>query len=81
METEKMKRIEAARDEICLLRCHLESSASEIGDWKIVKIYEYRLQGKEDPYNFEELQATRQAARDRINELQAEIDALAIAAE
>jgi hypothetical protein len=50
--------------------CDLESSESSIGDWKVIKIYEARLQGKDDPYNADELIAQRKAARARINENQ-----------
>ena len=32
-----------------------------------------RLKGEEDPYDYEELSARRQEARDRINELQAQL--------
>ena len=59
--------------EINALVADLSSAVSPIGDWKVVKIYEARLQGKEDPYDFEALAAERQAARDRINQLQKEI--------
>lgn len=52
------------------LKSDLESSASSIGDWKIAKIYEYRMAGLEDPYDFDELHQARQEARDRINELE-----------
>ena len=54
----------------------LSAAVSSIGDWKIIKIYEARLSGKEDPYDYTALAAKRQAARDRINELQQEIKAL-----
>lgn len=50
----------------------LESSlyySPEFGDWKIIKIYEYRLQNKPDPYDLETLEMKRQEARDRINEI------------
>ena len=50
----------------------LESSlyySPEFGDWKIIKIYEYRLQNKPDPYDLETLETKRQEARDRINEI------------
>ena len=43
-------------------------------DWKIIKIYEARLSGESDPYDYEELKAARQAARDKINELQAQLE-------
>ena len=61
------------QQEIYDLTVYLSSAYSDIGDWKIIKIYEARLQGKEDPYDLEELIAKRQAARDRINELQKEL--------
>lgn len=56
--------------EISVLRNKLSSSLSDIGDWKINKIYEYRLQNKEDPYDFIKLCKARQDVRDRINYLQ-----------
>ena len=52
----------------------LDAPTSEIGDWKIIKIYEARLQGEPDPYNYDELAAARQAVRDEINELQAQLE-------
>lgn len=74
MEIEEMRaRIQQASYEMDLLKCRLESRESDVGDWKIIKIYEYRLQDKEDPYDFESLQAARQAVRDQINDLQNEI--------
>lgn len=72
-----MKNIVGKLDhEIDLLKCRLESRESDIGDWKVIKIYEYRLQGKEDPYDFESLMSARQAVRDRINKLQNELNAI-----
>lgn len=52
----------------------LDAPTSDIGDWKIIKIYEARLQGEPDPYDYEELAAARQAVRDEINELQAQME-------
>lgn len=69
-----MSEEELLQKELIELKCALDASSSDIGDWKIAKIYEYRMLGKEDPYDLEELAAKRQAARDRINELQAELD-------
>lgn len=57
------------------LMSELYSSVSSIGDWKVIKIYEARMQGKEDPYDFDELIAKRQAVRDEINALQKELEA------
>ena len=64
------KRIES---EIRTLQSRLDAPTSDIGDWKIIKIYEARLSGESDPYNYEELKAARQAVRDKINELQAQL--------
>lgn len=60
--------------EINELICALDAPVSDIGDWKISKIYEYRMNGLEDPYDFKELTKKRQEARDRINELQNKLD-------
>ena len=59
--------------EINCLIADLSAPVSDIGDWKISKIYEYRMSGKDDPYDFDELVEKRQAARDRINELQTKL--------
>lgn len=63
--------------EICENLNKLGSSASDIGDWKVAKIYEARLQNKEDPYDAEALLAARQAVRDTINSLQEELATVA----
>lgn len=60
--------------EIRNLICELESSVSDIGDWKIVKCCEAMLKAEPMPYDIAELTAARQAARDRINELQKELE-------
>lgn len=64
---------ERIESEIRTLQSRLDAPTSDIGDWKIIKIYEARLSGESDPYNYEELKAARQAARDKINELQAQL--------
>lgn len=73
----KSKKTEIDREriesEIRTLQSKLDAPTSDIGDWKIIKIYEARLSGESDPYNYEELKAARQAARDKINELQAQL--------
>lgn len=61
------------QQEIYNLTSQLSSSYSEFGDWKITKIYEARMNGESDPYNFSELTKERQAIRDKINALQEEI--------
>ena len=70
---EKHEEAESIRQEIGSLVSALDSPASPIGDWKVVKIYEARLKGEEDPYDYEELAAQRQEARNRINELQTQL--------
>lgn len=58
------------------LMSNLSANTSPIGDWKVIKIYEARMAGKPDPYDFESLAAERQAARDRINEINDELGKL-----
>jgi len=65
---------ETIESRIRALVSKLDAPTSEIGDWKIIKIYEARLQGEPDPYDYEELAAARQAVRDEINELQAQLE-------
>ena len=76
----KSKKTEIDREriesEIRTLQSKLDAPTSDIGDWKIIKTYEARLSGESDPYNYEELKAARQAVRDKINELQAELETL-----
>ena len=62
--------------EMYQLMSDLSSDISQIGDWKVIKIYEARMHGKDDPYDFDELSAQRQAARVRINEIQEELEEL-----
>lgn len=73
----KSKKTEIDREriesEIRTLQSKLDAPTSDIGDWKIIKIYEARLSGESDPYNYEELKPARQAVRDKINELQAQL--------
>lgn len=73
----KSKKTEIDREriesEIRTLQSKLDAPTSDIGDWKIIKIYEARLCGESDPYDYEELKAARQAVRDKINELQAQL--------
>ena len=76
----KSKKTEIDREriesEIRTLQSKLDAPTSDIGDWKIIKFYEARLSGESDPYNYEELKAARQAVRDKINELQTELETL-----
>ncbi len=72
-DTMERDRIEG---EIRTLISSLDAPTSPIGDWKVVKIYEARLKGDPDPYDYEELSAQRQEVRDRINELQSQLENL-----
>lgn len=63
------------QQEIYNLQADLTSGASEIGDWKVAKCYEYALIGEETPYDVKELHQKRQAIRDKINALQEELAA------
>ena len=53
------------QDQINALKKELEST-----DYKIIKCSEYQLASLEPPYDISELHSTRQALRDRINELE-----------
>lgn len=64
---------DAIESQIRTLISRLDAPTSDIGDWKVIKIYEARLRGESDPYNYEELDAARQAVRDEINALQAQL--------
>ena len=72
---EEMMDIERQNKEsqIQTLISRLQAPTSNIGDWKIVKCYEAKLQHKEMPYDLDTLLAQRQAVRDEINRLQAEL--------
>lgn len=54
----------------------LSSSVSSVGDWKVAKCMEYQAMGLELPYDLAQLHTERQAVRDEINALQAEISSL-----
>lgn len=56
-----------AYQEQCNLRSQLESSVSEIGDWKLVKHLEYIAAGLSSPYDIAEVYAQRQAVRDQLS--------------
>lgn len=73
---EKFDRINALNAELAQLMSNLSANTSSIGDWKIIKVYEARMEGQEDPYDFDSLVAARQATRVRINEIQRELEEL-----
>lgn len=58
------------------LRSKLQANTSEIGDWKVVKALEYQLTGQKIPYDMERLNSDRQKVRDRINEIESELNTL-----
>ena len=62
--------------ELRVLRSELQANTSEIGDWKVVKVLEYQLTGQKIPYDMEKLSSDRQKVRDRINEIEAELNTL-----
>ena len=41
----------AIESQIRTLQSRLDAPTSDIGDWKIIKIYEARLSGESHPYN------------------------------
>lgn len=45
-------------------------------DYKVIKTYEARLKGNDDPYDTENLLSARQKVRDQINEKQQQLAAL-----
>lgn len=59
-----------------MLKNELSSNSSDVGDYKMAKIYEARIQGEADPYDANTLIAARKKIRDQINELQAELEKL-----
>ena len=69
----KQQQIQQKQQEIINLKCSLSSEFSEIGDWKIAKTYEARMNGQADPYDFAALTKARQDVRDHINALEKEL--------
>ena len=70
---EKNTQIQQLRQEVINMEASLSANTSEIGDYKIIKCYEATLTGTEAPYDIKDLTAKRQAVRDKINEVEAEI--------
>lgn len=69
---------EQKESEIRMLINKLSASSSDIGDWKVVKCYEAKLQEMSMPYDLDVLMAERQKVRDRINELQKELEEMEV---
>ena len=70
---EKQEQIQQKQQEIINLKADLSSAYSEIGDWKVTKTYEARMNGQADPYDFAALTKARQDVRDHINALEKEL--------
>lgn len=66
-----MSEKEMIEQEIRDLECDLAAS-----DYKVIKYTEYMAAKKTAPYNIDDVYAERQAKRDKINELQAVLDAM-----
>lgn len=63
--------------ELRVLRSELQANTSEIGDWKIIKALEYQLAGQVIPYDMDKLNSDRQTVRDRINEIEKQLETMA----
>ena len=58
------------------MKLELSSATSEIGDYRIIKTYEARLNNEKDPYDTKSILAKRQEIRDKINDLRQQLDTL-----
>lgn len=63
-----MNKREILEQEIRNLECDLRAS-----DYEVIKAYEYEKCGIKAPYDMESIHKERQAKRDRINEIQAQL--------
>ncbi|KEJ93031.1 hypothetical protein [Synergistes jonesii] len=61
-------------NEIYRLKLSLTSNASETGDWKIAKYNEYVAAGLNPPFDIAAFHAAREAIREEIRALEAELD-------
>lgn len=75
MDSTEEKRMNL-QQEIINLKTQLSGDDSEVGDYKVTKTYEARLKGETDPYDTNTLLSERQKIRDKINELQTELEKL-----
>lgn len=67
---EKKMEKDSIESRIRILQSRLDASTSDIGDWKIIRIYEARFNNEPDPYNFNELISARKKVRNEIQKLQ-----------
>ncbi|WP_337774309.1 hypothetical protein [Mitsuokella jalaludinii] len=70
MDTEKTNLIQT---EIQRLRNQLAADTSDIGDYKIAKIYEARINGDPDPYVAADVITSRQMARKKLESLEIQL--------
>ena len=73
---EKEQQMKTISQEIINLKLELSSATSEIGDYRIIKTYEARLNNEKDPYDTKSILAKHQEIRDKINVLQQQLDTL-----
>ena len=72
-EDQNFSKRNALNAEKAQLMSSLAANTSPIGDWKVMKIYEARMRGEADPYDFEALATQRQEARNRLNVISIEL--------
>lgn len=77
-ETNINEEIAKKEQEIRNLQSELTSVVSDIGDWKIAKCMEYQAMGMGAPYDIGKLHEQRQAVRDKIGEIEQEIETLKV---
>ena len=75
-EDQNFSKRNALNAEKAQLMSSLAANTSPIGDWKVMKIYEARMRGEADPYDFEALATQRQEVRNRINVINIELTKL-----
>ena len=72
-EDQNFSKRNALNAEKAQLMSSLAANTSPIGDWKVTKIYEARMRGEADPYDFEALATQRQEVRNRLNVISVEL--------
>ena len=72
-EDQNFSKRNALNAEKAQLMSSLAANTSPIGDWKVMKIYEARMRGEADPYDFETLATQRQEVRNRLNVISIEL--------
>ena len=70
------ERINELENEKRLLIADLTAPSSDVGDWKVIKNIEYTLAGLEPPYDPVEVHEKRKKVRDRINEIEKQLESL-----